>query len=248
MADKYAHIRKEIKKGQNAFQSKYAAFTGRLRYNNNGNLEIFAVKTSKAKDFPWGFSGGKEEIVDKENIFLTSRREYLEETTMEDPNRSEIFFKLKRKNNSSIGEFANYFLVSFQEIEPTTRPKLVQKESVVGMSWGSLSEFENLSLKQNHRIAFVELCYWLQEKHAKNDPSIARQLSKCSYQVFERPSITGCVLRFKYDEKSKSTETARKSLPFLINPKLFEGFKIYKNPMEGYSAMEAEEEEEWCCE
>jgi hypothetical protein len=232
MANKYADKGQNTPKG---FQPTYAAFTAVIKYTQSRTINIFGVKTNKAKVYNWGYSGGKEEEIDEGNLFKTRRREYLEETTMDDPNPSEKYFSLTRRNNQGSvcnQEFANHFLVSFQEIEPTTKPKLSPKESVEGFGWFNLSEFENLMLKQNHRIAFIELCYWLEEKHSKSNDSLKMQLSKCAYQVFERPSTVGNVLRFKFDDRSQTTDYSKQALPFLINPKLFEGFKIYKNHKE----------------
>ena len=164
-------IDEEVSQPSSKFEPSFAAFTAILKLCEDFRYRIFGVKTSKAQIFNWGLSGGKEELVDKGNFYNTRRREYVEETATDDPNESNIYFQIKRKNNLDQGsptmrDFINYFLLSFQKIEPTTRPKLSPKESVIGMGWFTLSEFEQLMLKQNHRVAFIELCYFLEE-HAK---------------------------------------------------------------------------------
>lgn len=231
----------EIKKEGNgeasvSFESTYSAFTAHLKQCEDGHYKIFGVKTSKCPIFNWGFSGGKEDVQDGGKIINTSKREHIEETTTDNPNPVEPYFKIVRTNNLDKGfevkrEFVNYFLLSFMTVEPTERPHLSPKESIIGMGWFTFHEFERLMLKQNHRIAFVELCYLLDE-HAreKGDSILQEDVSQCVYKLFERPSSVGNVLMYKYEDDKGTSDWSRKSLFYLINPSLFEGFKIFANP------------------
>ncbi len=212
------------------FSPNYASFTARLKYDDYGHIKIFAVKTKKAPVFNWGLSGGKEEVVDNGNLLKTSSREYTEETTMEDFNDAELYFIVSRNNNLvSLYKrpFVNYFLVSFQDVEPVAKPKLSPKESVEGIGWFNLKEYEDLPLKQSHRLAFVELCYWLKEKFG-NDQNLLDDLSKCSFQIFERPSKAGNLLMWKHD--GGTSEFSKKSISYFLSNNLTDGLKIEENP------------------
>jgi hypothetical protein len=212
------------------FSPSYASFTARLKYDDYGRIKIFAVKTKKAPIFNWGFSGGKEESIDDKDFLKTSNREYTEETTMEDLNKSKLYFSVSRKDNLiKLYEkpFINYFLLSFQDIEPIAKPKLSPKESVEGIAWFSLKEYEDLPLKQSHRLAFVELCYYLKENFG-HDQNILEDLLKCSYQIFERPSEVGNVLMWKHE--NGTSLFSKNSIGYFLSNNLSDGLKIEENP------------------
>ena len=215
------------------FVPNYAAFTVRLKFDENGHLKSFGVKSKKCPKFNWGSSGGKEEPNDNGNPEKTSQREYEEETAMEDLNPIEKYFSISRGNNQTrdgsnrLKEFVNHFFVSFQKIEPRTKPQLSQKESIEALGWFTLYEYEHLLLKQNHRLAFIELCYLLEERFPE-DEILFEDLKKCAYSLFERPSDVGGVYMLKCVNGTSSFN--EKVLGYVLPSNLIEGLKIEINP------------------
>ena len=225
--------------GPKLFIPTYAAFTVYLMWENE-ILKIFAVKSKKSPSYPCGFSGGKEELVDKKDVSATRIREHFEETRLESHDPAEFLLKITRKNNQiemvkseifniSIEPFINYFFYCFENADPEIRPKLLPKESVEALGYFTLSEFDSLLLKQSHRIAFFELCYVLEEKFINNS-FLQEELKKCMYLFFERPSLVGNVLMYKFDNRSQTSESSEKILPYLFDKKLWEGLRIFSNP------------------
>jgi len=174
------------------FVPSYAGFVfWVVMYNKTLNLVL--TKTKKTNIRPWGVTGGKEEKQDNRNAIMTALRESSEETGV--PAKQQVqdvkkICEIIRKNdNKNLPDFTNYFYYSLLK-EKELPIILNKKDSIVEVGLFSFQEVEKMEIKNNHMVAFVELCFVLEEL-AESNKDVAMTLMNLNYVSYKRPSENG---------------------------------------------------------
>lgn len=177
---------------------------------------LIAESQNSCHGFPFGFPGGKQSHEDGSDMVKTVEREFKEETRLliELPVPTwRVFTKNRRNDDAGNGApFRNYFL-GFQVADRMEfKPEPAMKDTVKEVKWYSLQDAERLPLKNDHRLALIELCYQLEE-NLKVEMKDA--LMALTFKMFHRPGDIHQNVLIKPEHQASITQI----LPERILPK-----------------------------